>query len=1645
MRTFRLFTVIVGCLVVCVLGLTAPQLRVIDPASAAVNPPNAPPVAVDDNYTVHGTLFVPGNSVLVNDSDPDNDAIHFESCGAVAHGTLQCIYQHQAFGYTPDTGYVGTDSFTYQLCDPYAACVTGTVHLNVVNGAPVAGADSFTVHGLLNAGGTTAMPDALRWNDSDPDGDAIGVISYTQASHGTFGYLSQYGVLSYVPNPGYTGADSVTYQLCDNIGLCTTGNVTFNVVNQPPVAEDDLYIARGSQLSVPGPNTLRANDSDPDGDQFSIVSYTQTSHGSVVYSTQPGSTFGNLTYTPTTGYTGTDFFTYQECDDLGLCDSATVTILILGPGENLGACSPCPGGGGAMAVGGPINVTNGNMYLQQVDYTLPGVGPALSIERTFNSGSTQIGLFGRGWSSEYDESITSIDGNLKRLNRPDGRAVYLGHAVGAAGAYSSLVGDFHGSLAQNGRGGLYTLTMADGSLAFFNASGKLVSRGDRIENQTALAYDSSGKLTSATDPFGRVLSFTTNSNGQVLSIADTLGTIATYTYGSSSELLSVTYADNSALTFTYDSNFRLLSAIDALGNVVESHTYDSQGRATTSERQGGVEHYGIGYANNTRTDVTDALGHVIKYTIDKTKGRNVVTKVEGLCSCGGGVASLVQTWTYNAQLELTAMTDALNHTTTFTYDGNGNRLTETNATGTITYTYNSFSQVLTRTNQLGGVTTNTYDSQGNPLTTKDALNNTTSFTHDSHGHLLTVTNARGKVTTYTWDTSGRMTQTKDALNQTTDLAYDDRARVTSVTNPLSETTDYEYDAAGRLKKVILPDSTFVTNTYDLAGRRTKVTDPNGNDTTFAYDSAYRRTSVTDAASQTTSFGYDAMSNQTSQTDALGRVTNFEYDDFYRLKKVIYPPATTGATRLEGTTEYDAGGNVKKKIDTAGRQTTFVYDNVDRLTSSTDADGKTTTFEYDALSRTTQVQDALSQEYEFAYDAVGRRTGMSRGGHAMSFAYDAVGNRTQRTDYNGATTNYTFNDLNRLTTIAYPDSTGTTYTYDALSRMATAVNENGTVSFTYDNRGRIASTTDVFNKTLAFAYDANSNRTAMTLNSSAYAAYTYDVVNRLTQLSDSSAVAATYAYNAVSEPTSRTLVNGVVSSYEYDGLGRMTRLRDIKGTGSILDNQYAYNTARQISEIAELGGTKQYGYDAIDRLTSGPGESYDYDAVGNRTTNGDYTYGDVNQLVTFTSLDYTYDANGNQVTRLMGTGGQSRVYDFENRLTQVDLVGSLGPHPQVLTVAYKYDALGRRIERTHSDGLVQRFVYDGDDVLQDLDDQGNVVASYLNGPGIDNKIRQTDANGNLYFTSDHLGSTRALTNDSGIVVEQLDYDSFGNSAGSSYTRYTYTGREYDADTELYYYRARFYDPQVGRFISEDPIGLAGGINAFAYASNNPTNHVDPTGLADIDVHYYLTYYLAMATGCFNESQAREIAEGDQHSDEDKDKLPGLGLKPHPYGVEFGVIEDKEQQQRNRDFHAFGTRAENEQRLLELRNAAGTTNLFGFGTYLHFLQDMYTHASSAGNITWGQTVSGLGHSTDQTSWDPEGAMASAHASFDALKNFGKRRGACKCVNGPDWGVVQRFIDVGYHPANPIGIVRETSNAQLRAKIEILNVPWRSRTGR
>jgi RHS repeat-associated protein len=366
-----------------------------------------------------------------------------------------------------------------------------------------------------------------------------------------------------------------------------------------------------------------------------------------------------------------------------------------------------------------------------------------------------------------------------------------------------------------------------------------------------------------------------------------------------------------------------------------------------------------------------------------------------------------------------------------------------------------------------------------------------------------------------------------------------------------------------------------------------------------------------------------------------------------------------------------------------------------------------------------------------------------------------------------------------------------------------------------------------------------------LDGTNFATYTYDVADRLTKITNSAdAKAVSYTYDNANRMTKETLPNTIATTFDYDGMNRLKRIKDTKGTAtSLFDRNYTYNTANQISQIAETAQTRNFGYDNLDRLTSVSGsttENYAFDAVGNRTSSqlsATYNYQPFNRLTNTVTTSYVYNANGNMTQKTNASGTTQYYWDYENRLKQVIL-------PNGQNVVYKYDALGRRSERNVNNSTSwTKFTYDGQDVILDQNSDGTSV-TYLNGAGIDNKIRQTVNGQAQYFLSDHLGSTNALTDATGAVIASTSYDSFGNATNANFpTRYQFTGREFDSLTGLQYSRARWYDANLGRFISEDPIGFRGGdVNLYGYVRNKSIKYKDPTGLTPSTNAWFLLNFL-----------------------------------------------------------------------------------------------------------------------------------------------------------------------------------------------------------
>jgi RHS repeat-associated protein len=242
------------------------------------------------------------------------------------------------------------------------------------------------------------------------------------------------------------------------------------------------------------------------------------------------------------------------------------------------------------------------------------------------------------------------------------------------------------------------------------------------------------------------------------------------------------------------------------------------------------------------------------------------------------------------------------------------------------------------------------------------------------------------------------------------------------------------------------------------------------------------------------------------------------------------------------------------------------------------------------------------------------------------------------------------------------------------------------------------------------------------------------------------------------------------------------------------------------------------------------ESYSYDAVGNRLSSlgvSPYSYNSSNELTSTPSVTYTYDNNGSTLTKVTSSGTTRYNWDFENRLASVVLPASGG------TVSFKYDPFGRRIQKASSSATTN-YVYDGANVLEEVDGSGNVLARYVQSPAVDQPLAEVRGSTTGYYEADGLGSITSLSNSSAALGNIYTYDSYGNltaSSGTVVNPYRYTGREFDTETGIYYYRARYYNPTTGRFLSEDPIRFEGGIDFYTYVSNSPLNDIDPSGFCE----------------------------------------------------------------------------------------------------------------------------------------------------------------------------------------------------------------------
>ncbi len=1082
----------------------------------------------------------------------------------------------------------------------------------------------------------------------------------------------------------------------------------------------------------------------------------------------------------------------------------------------------------------PVNTATGNYIYQKKDIEVPGRGLSFVFKRYYNSQSGKDGPLGFGWGYTYNAKLTVNADSTVTIRWSDGKT--QSWTPDGTGGFTPQYGVFD-TLIENGDG-TYTLKKKDLTQYNFDSSGRLLSIIDKNGNQISLTY-TGNNLTQITDSVGRNIDFAYDENNRITVITDPIERTVQFDYDGNGNLVSSTDMNGNITTYTYDTNHQLLTVVDPRGNTIVTNTYNDQKRVVTSQRdaKGGETRYSYDEVNR-KTTVIDALGNTTIHfhdeflrLIQETDGRGNSTyfkydsagnRIEVIDKNGNTTA-----YTYDSSGNVLTKTDALGNVTTITYDENNNPLTRTDALGnTTTHEYDANGNLVKTTDPLGNVTTISYDPYGQPLTITDARGNTTTNKYDAEGNLIEVTDALGNKTRYTYDGVGRRLTKTDALNRTTTYAYDSNNNLLTLTDPLGHVTTYTYDANGNrltltdpmgnttsyaydvkdlLTTVTDPAGNSVTNAYDGLDRKISVTDKNGNITHFAYDELGNLVKVTDALGKETHYTYDANGNKLSETDPLGNTIRYTYDALDRLISSIDPLGNTI------TNTYDALGRVVRTVNAKGQKTDFEYDALGRLTKVTDADSGTIRYTYDANGNQLTTTDPNGNTSSYGYDALNRliRKTEALGGQ-YQYTYDAVGNRISLKDPNGNTINYSYDANNRLTGIKYPDGSTVSFSYDANGNRTQMVDNLGITGYVYDALNRMASYTDPFGNTVGYGYDANGNRISLNYPDGKVVTYTYDALNRITTVTDWLTNETMYTYDAAGKLVGSLNPNNTKATYTYDAAGRLTGLSNTKSDSSVISD-YTYT-------LDAIGNHLQVVQD--EPLMPLP--------VNKNIT---YTYDAENRLIDVGGNAYTYDANGN----LIGNGSGAFSYDYEDRLVQSNIGG--------VVTQYSYDGFGNRLAKMEGDKTT-KYVLDINgrlsNVLAETDDTGTITAYYVYGLGLISKVLPDGTAS--YYHYDSRGSTIAMTDAGQNITDAYAYDTFGNVAnsnGSNQNPFKYVGKYgvMDEGNSLYYIRARYYAPELGRFMTKDP--QTGNdrdgqsLNRYVYALNNPVVLIDVSGFSALE--------------------------------------------------------------------------------------------------------------------------------------------------------------------------------------------------------------------
>lgn len=1004
-------------------------------------------------------------------------------------------------------------------------------------------------------------------------------------------------------------------------------------------------------------------------------------------------------------------------------------------------------------------------------------------------------------------------------------------------------------------------------------------------------YDKLGRKLTERNSLGAVTAYAYNSFGKEKSVTDALGHNNQKKYDLSGKLVRSQDKQGSASLYEYDASGRLIQQQtplekDGSGNTVyavNGFVYDPAGNLlkeslSSSKDDSFVRETVYTYYDNSLLHTsTDRSGSMTKHEYDRNGN---IVRTDTMRSAG---VYDTEKFTYDAsnrmvaqirlaaesELDEQALTGAerdagdegyVTLVTAYDYDALGNRTTETDARGNkVRYAYDALNQLksVTRSYWDEDVSqTYAYDGNGNRISDTDERGNVTSYAYDAMNRVLLVTDPEGGQLAYAYDLAGNKLSETNALGHAMSYAYDALNRLVTVTDPYDVVVKRNlYDAMGRIIKEI-----------DAQGYSSATTDEERYGEQYVYDLAGRMKSRIDREGYETTYRYNPAGDLVTETNAMGEIYDYDYDGAGRLVSVTDP--------LDVTTSYsyDLAGNKLDMTDGRGKVTRYAYGSFGVLLSITNADGEKASYRYDLTQNMTEMTDALGRHTRYAYDSRNQmlEQAVEETSDAVRYTYNATGNRATMTDESGETA-YAYDKNNRVVSITKNGAAYISYTYDAAGNVLSVTDKKGNLTdYTYDKSSRM-STVSSAGRTTTYTYDIGGNRTAVAYEGGVQERYAFDRNNKLTSLKnmrpDGSILSSyDYAYDGAGREISKTDSYGK-TNYSYDGAGRVTKV-EAPGKTTV----YAYDkSSNRISMHETYTSAQPSGYTDVSS-----GEAVEY-----FVKKSEYLYSGANVLRQLVEkmldennkellekqTDFLYDANGNELRRQTSyirphdrekkqvTGANpsgdglaeelytlfdktSNTFDGFNRLKQVvriqDGVRS--------SVAYTYDGDGlrtRKVTRSSKDNRVieTNYVYDRQYVVLETDGDDEVSVRYVR--GINYISRMDAADKPSYFLFNGHGDVVHTVSESGDIENQYDYDIFGNpiltiEVYASAIRYA--GEFYDVEAGLYYLRARYYDPYIGRFVSEDmyrgednnPLSL----NLYTYTHNDPINFWDPSGHAAI---------------------------------------------------------------------------------------------------------------------------------------------------------------------------------------------------------------------